>query len=869
MTWTTALADVTINATNFPDANFRSYLLSEYPVGYITTAQLNARDTLYLYNKGISNMKGVEHFTELTYLMCYQNNLTTIDVSANTKLTYLNLGYNKLTSINVTSNTALEQLYLQNNLLTSVSVSSHSNLRTLWVHENPNLTGLYCWRDALTNVSVTGCTALKQLKIYNNYNLTSISGLADCTALTWLDVEDTSFGDLTAVKSMTSLETLLAGNTKITTLETSHSGSLTNLQVGGDTRLTELSCYSENLTTLKVTGCTALATLKCYYNANLTGITGLADCTALTYLDCEDCAITDLPGVNNMNGLQTLWARNNQLTELTVTYKPQLTNLRVSGNTGLTRLVCSNNALTSLNVTRCTALEHLDCQVNPSLARITGLTDCTALYWFACDYCAVSSLDMTFCPGLTSLYCHYNQLTELNVTGLTSLLNLDCMNNPNLGEITGLTDCTQLKYLDCSSCNLSYLNVDQMSNLEELWCSDNQFTELGVTNKPALTTLVASYNQMLIDLACYDCALTVLDVYNCSNLDYIDCENNALSELDLSTCPNLEYLFCNFNQLTELDITQNPKLLCLWVNSNNLTSLDLSHCSDDFMSLDCRHNQIAGTIDLSRFSNLCQAACDDNQISQLILGNSHEALIDLWLQRNQLSSINLSGCPNLKTLRVEYNQLTTIDASGKSALQMLMAQHNQLTSLNLQGCSDLNELGVFCNRINAGQMGQIVNALPTRAVDDEAIFYAFVDQDGGDESTLDANVMTTAQVNQAKTKNWNVLHYSWSAESWEPYAGAAGRPGDVNNDGQVTITDVTALIDYLLNGDDSAINLSNADVNGDSQVSIGDITALIDMLLNGTAAMMKNAQGAQSSSPSMLDICNKELTLEKPRRIKN
>ncbi len=56
-----ARADVTINATNFPDANFRSYLLSEYPSGTITTAQLNARTTLELGSMNISNLKGIEH----------------------------------------------------------------------------------------------------------------------------------------------------------------------------------------------------------------------------------------------------------------------------------------------------------------------------------------------------------------------------------------------------------------------------------------------------------------------------------------------------------------------------------------------------------------------------------------------------------------------------------------------------------------------------------------------------------------------------------------------------------------------------------------------------------------------------------------
>ena len=57
--------------------------------------------------------------------------------------------------------------------------------------------------------------------------------------------------------------------------------------------------------------------------------------------------------------------------------------------------------------------------------------------------------------------------------------------------------------------------------------------------------------------------------------------------------------------------------------------------------------------------------------------------------------------------------------------------------------------------------------------------------------------------------------------------------GDVNNSGDVTIADVTALIDYLLGGDDSAINLAAADCNNSGDVTIADVTALIDYLLSG------------------------------------
>ena len=56
--------------------------------------------------------------------------------------------------------------------------------------------------------------------------------------------------------------------------------------------------------------------------------------------------------------------------------------------------------------------------------------------------------------------------------------------------------------------------------------------------------------------------------------------------------------------------------------------------------------------------------------------------------------------------------------------------------------------------------------------------------------------------------------------------------GDVNNDGEVNIADVTCLIDYLLNPAGTVINSAAADLNGDSLVNIADVTALIDVLLS-------------------------------------
>ena len=63
-----------------------------------------------------------------------------------------------------------------------------------------------------------------------------------------------------------------------------------------------------------------------------------------------------------------------------------------------------------------------------------------------------------------------------------------------------------------------------------------------------------------------------------------------------------------------------------------------------------------------------------------------------------------------------------------------------------------------------------------------------------------------------------------------------GMRGDVNMSNDVTISDVTSLIDYLLSGDETGISVVNANCNLDEGVTIADVTALIDYLLSGVWA---------------------------------
>ena len=53
--------------------------------------------------------------------------------------------------------------------------------------------------------------------------------------------------------------------------------------------------------------------------------------------------------------------------------------------------------------------------------------------------------------------------------------------------------------------------------------------------------------------------------------------------------------------------------------------------------------------------------------------------------------------------------------------------------------------------------------------------------------------------------------------------------GDVNGDGEVSISDVNALIDHILTGADFD---AAADVNKDGEVGISDVNAVIDIILN-------------------------------------
>ena len=98
LTAVTVMAAVEINETNFPDANFRNWVLAQSygQDGVLTDVEIAGVTSISVNQKSIHSLKGIEFFTALTDLYCYWNQLTSLDVSKNTALTWLDCYSNQI-----------------------------------------------------------------------------------------------------------------------------------------------------------------------------------------------------------------------------------------------------------------------------------------------------------------------------------------------------------------------------------------------------------------------------------------------------------------------------------------------------------------------------------------------------------------------------------------------------------------------------------------------------------------------------------------------------------------------------------------------------------------------------------------------------
>ena len=181
-----------------------------------------------------------------------------------------------------------------------------------------------------------------------------------------------------------------------------------------------------------------------------------------------------------------------------------------------------------------------------------------------------------------------------------NLTHLDVSGNPLRGSLD-LTTNTLLQNVNVSNCELNGLELTGLTHLNTLLCSDN---DTGMSAPDLSTNL----------------ALEILDCHNCDGME----------GLDLSANVHLTDLDCSWNQLESLDLSANTEL----------------------QQLNCSHNSLT-TLDLSENTELRQVFCNNNVLTNLELGQRHYSFITLSCYSNDLSFLDLTGCPRLRDAVLE------------------------------------------------------------------------------------------------------------------------------------------------------------------------------------------------------------------------
>ena len=436
-----------IDETNFPDENFRNYLLAkDYGEdGKLMASEISKITVINVGKKEITDLKGIEFFvalnslycysnkltsldvskcTALKYLQCYRNQLTSLDVSNNTFLINLKCEYNQLTSLDVTKNTALVILTCDQNQITDLDVSYNSELKEFW-----------CAGNQLSLLDMTNNTKLEKFYCYKNQ-------------LTYLDVS-----------SNTSLTDLSCGDNELTILDVSR-----------NTALTDLSCYGNQLTELDLSMNILLDELECSKN-KLTTL-DVSKNTNLKYISCESNQIRGKEMDNLISCLPENGENDNtfhlvsRVREGNVCTKVQAAAAKTKGWTPLWY-----NTSGSWVEYEGSDNEDEGKEINAANFPDENFRNCLLeLEWYGID----------------------GYLTPTDIEGIT-YLNL---NNKNIASLKGIECLTALTSLNCNNNQLTSLDVSNNKALTSLDCGGNQLSELDVSNNIALTSLSCGENKI-------------------------------------------------------------------------------------------------------------------------------------------------------------------------------------------------------------------------------------------------------------------------------------------------------------------------------------------------------------------------------------
>ncbi|MDO5014912.1 MAG: InlB B-repeat-containing protein, partial [Clostridia bacterium] len=715
--------DVEINETNFPDAIFREYVESfdtDETKGVLSQAERDEVTRISVKNKGISDLKGVEFFTNLTELICNENSLTNLDVSKNTKLSYLSCGYNSLTELDVSANTALNALYCNDNQLTGLDMSN-----------NLNLQNLNCNFNKITNLDVTQNTALESL--------------------------------LCRVNELDSLD--VSKNLALTDLDCG-SNNLTNLNVTENTDLTTLSCYKNQLTELDVTQNTALTLLDCSHN--ILSTLDVTQNTDLKTLNCANTALSTLD-VSQNPALERLECYSNQLTELDVRQNPALKSLRcmtnkltvldVSQNPALEKLECYNNQLTSLDVSANSNLDTFDArfqeyniEVDPDIlsfnlsslpgnfnperahnlvgATVSGTTlivDSTKPAKITYNYNAVDN-DKTFDVTLNVTYIGTGTgkvTVSFDANGGTGTMESEIINkgsNYTLPENTFTAPAGQeFNYWEVNGTKKAVgdvITVNEATTVKAVWAEQVTVSfdanggtgtmESEIINKGSNYTLpestfTAPAGQEFYYWEVNGIEKAVGDVITVNEDTTVKAMWNNFVEINEINFPD-----ANFRAYVESDIDRNndgrlsteerDRINIIIVSDKDISDLKGIEFFTKLEQLHCYNNKLTN-IDISQNTALTILNCDNNQLTNLDV-RQNTALTLLGCYNNQLTNLDVSQNTALTVLECQNNQLTNLDVSQNPDLKTLKCNNNQLTSLDVSANANLTTFDARLQKYN-------------------------------------------------------------------------------------------------------------------------------------------------------------------------
>ncbi|MGV6861769.1 MAG: Ig-like domain-containing protein [Putridiphycobacter sp.] len=230
-----SLANFSVIAQNvsIPDANFKAYLVGNTSINTNADSEIQVSEAnsftgvIIAASMGITDLTGVEAFTNIQGLIVNNNSLDSIDVSAISTLLFLNCQANNLDTIDVSQNTALTSLIVSDNNINSIDVSQNTalstfncwgnNLDSLDVSQNVNLSSFDCALNNLTELNLSTNTSLVVLTCSSN-NLTQLD-LSNNTSLSMVQC---------GINSIESLD--LSQNTQLTSF-IAQSNNLTQLNL--------------------------------------------------------------------------------------------------------------------------------------------------------------------------------------------------------------------------------------------------------------------------------------------------------------------------------------------------------------------------------------------------------------------------------------------------------------------------------------------------------------------------------------------------------------------------------------------------------------------------------------------------------------